>query len=412
MVQSGGIVVCDWIIQMLRLAFASLALVVHLGAGAAAQTASDQVAFQQWLQQKVWPDARSAGVSKGTFNKLMKGKLMLAPTRPDKQAEFGRPARYFGANTLGYTTREGQKLRKTHADLLKRLERDTGVPGRILLAIWGRESGFGRVKIPQDAFQVLASKAYQDARAENFRTELIAALKLVQEGRAPKALKSSWAGALGQPQFMPTNVAKYGRDGDGDGRVDIWQSEADTLASIAHYLSEHGWQRGRDWGFEVTVPADVSCTLEGPDQGRRIAQWADMGVTRVNGRAFPKHEAMGQGYLMMPAGRHGPAFLVTPNFYVLKEYNESDLYALFVGHVGDRIRYNMADFKGAWAPTDTLLRADVAAMQRGLERLGHDVGGADGLAGFRTRRSIGRWQEAGGQPTTCWPSKAIVKRLR
>jgi hypothetical protein len=137
-----------------------------------------------------------------------------------------------------------------------------------------------------------------------------------------------------------------------------------------------------------------------------------MGITRVNGRAFPEHEVKGQGYLMMPAGRHGPAFLVTPNFYALKEYNESDLYALFVGHVGDRIRYRMGDFSVTWGQTDTLLRADVALMQRGLERLGHDVGGADGLAGFRTRRSIGRWQEATGQKATCWPSKAIVKRLK
>jgi hypothetical protein len=115
---------------------------------------------------------------------------------------------------------------------------------------------------------------------------------------------------------------------------------------------------------------------------------------------------------MLPSGRHGPAFLVTPNFYVLKDYNESDLYALFVGHVGDRVRYNMGDFKVGWGKTDSLLRSDVAAMQRGLEALGHDVGGADGLAGFRTRRSIGRWQEAQGQTPTCWPSKAIVRQLK
>ncbi|WP_239196993.1 lytic murein transglycosylase [Thalassobius sp. Cn5-15] len=397
---------------MFRTALASLMIVTQLASPAVAQSTKEVRQFQQWVQQDLWPEARRAGVSRRVFDAALNGKVLLAPTKPNAQAEFGRPARYFGANTLNYTSREGQALLKKHSALLTRLEKETGVPGQILLSIWGRESGFGRVKIPQDAFQVLASKAFRGERVVDFRAELIAALTLVEQGRAPKALKSSWAGALGQPQFMPTNVAKFGRDGDSDGRVDIWWSEADTLASIAHYLAKHGWQRGRDWGFEVSVPVDVSCALEGPDQGRRISEWSKMGVTRVNGRAFPAKEARGEGYLMMPAGRHGPAFLVTPNFYALKEYNESDLYALFVGHVGDRIRYRMGDFSAGWAKTDTLLRADVAAMQRGLERLGHDVGGADGLAGFRTRRSIGRWQEATGQKATCWPSKAIVQRLK
>ncbi|MEC8294652.1 MAG: peptidoglycan-binding protein, partial [Pseudomonadota bacterium] len=292
-------------------------------------------------------------------------------------------------------------------------EKQTGVPGRILLAIWGRESGFGRVAIKHDALQVLGTKGFLSTRADYFTDELIAALQLIEAGHAsPRGLKSSWAGALGQPQFMPSNVMKYGADGDGNGTVDLFRSEADTLASIARYLADHGWVAGRDWGFEVNVPASLSCALEGPDQGRSIADWAAMGITRINGRAFPAHEAKGQGYLMLPSGRHGPAFLVTPNFYVLKDYNESDLYALFVGHVGDRVRYNMGDFKVGWGKTDSLLRSDVAAMQRGLEALGHDVGGADGLAGFRTRRSIGRWQEAQGQTPTCWPSKAIVRQLK
>jgi lytic murein transglycosylase len=249
-------------------------------------------------------------------------------------------------------------------------------------------------------------------RAAYFTDELIAALQIAQAGHAPKAaMKSSWAGALGQPQFMPTSFLDYAVDGDGDGRADIWRSEADTLASIGNYLDRHGWVAGRDWGFEVTVPPAVSCSLEGPDQGQSIAKWAALGIKRVSGRPFPAHEAQGEGYLLMPAGREGPAFIVTPNFFVLKDYNKSDLYALFVGHVGDRIQYGVGDFSARWGAVGGLLRSDVATMQRALEAQGHDVGGADGLPGFKTRRSIGRWQQASGRTATCFPQANMKSDL-
>src|SRR5690606_37658159 len=125
----------------------------------------------------------------------------------------------------------------------------------------------------------------------------------------PAMMKSSWAGALGQPQFLPTSYLKHAYDADGDGRADIWNSQVDTLASIANYLANHGWVKGRDWGFEVTVPANVSCALEGPGRGRRIADWEGMGISRVSGRSFPEREARQEGYLLMPAGRSGPAFI-------------------------------------------------------------------------------------------------------
>ena len=250
------------------------------------------------------------------------------------------------------------------------------------------------------------------AKYESFRNELLAALQMAQNGVPPRNMKSSWAGALGQPQFMPSSYLKHAADGDGDGRADIWGSQADTLASIASYLRHHGWQTGRDWGFEVVVPQSVACTLEGPDQGRTIAQWEAMGIRRVNGKPFPAHELKGEGYLMMPAGRLGPAFIVTPNFYVLKDYNESDLYALFVGHVGDRIEWNVGDFTQGWGKIDKLWRSDIAAMQRVLERQGHDVGGADGLPGFKTRRSIGAWQAKNGRQPTCFPDAELIRAIR
>ena len=381
--------------------------------------------FQSWLEQTIWPAARRKGVSRKTFDAAFKGVSLnwklpdLTPpgqraTTPkrQRQAEFGAPSRYFRPNSVQGATRIGKEMARRHAKTLARVEAQTGVPGRIILAIWGRESGYGRVDIPYNVFEVLGTKGFMSSRKGYFTDELIAALQIAEAGHAPgRVMKSSWAGALGQPQFMPSSFLKYAADGDGDGRADIWRSEADTIASIGHYLARHGWVKGRDWGFEVRVPASVSCALEGPDQGRPISAWEAMGITRVSGRPFPAHERDQVGFLLMPAGRHGPGFVVTPNFYVLKDYNMSDLYALFVGHVGDRIQYNVGDFSTRWGKIDTMYRSDIAAMQRVLERAGHDVGGADGLPGFKTRRSIGRWQEANGRKATCFPDNALIKRL-
>ncbi|GHC67287.1 lytic murein transglycosylase [Limoniibacter endophyticus] len=382
--------------------------------------------FRQWLANDLWPEARSRGVSERTFRSSFEGMRpnldlpdLVIPGRkqdgPRKQhqAEFRSPAAYFAENTLGGVTAGGRARARNLGATLQRIERQYGVPGHIALAIWGRESAFGTAKIPHDAMQVLATKAFLAARKEMFREEVLAALEMIQKGLATRAtMKSSWAGALGQPQFMPTSYLRYAVDGDGDGRADIWNSDADTLASIANYLAQKGWVRGRDWGFEVTVPASVSCALEGPDQGRRISDWAALGIARVGGKAFPPHETNAEAYLLMPAGRYGPAFIVTPNFYVLKAYNESDAYALFVGHAGDRIAYGDSRFAGGWQKTDALYRSEIASVQNALVKLGYDVGGADGLPGFKTRRSIGHWQAKNDLSPTCFPDRSLVSRLK
>lgn len=391
---------------------------------AAAQNVSQQ--FQNWLQNDLWPDARARGISSQTFNAALGNvKPMLdlpdlvmpgqtsQPPRVQHQAEFGAPANYFAEEIVSGVTAGGRSRAGQLKSALGSIEQRFGVPGGILLAVWGRESGFGRANIPHNAFAVLSTKAFMARRKEMFREEVLAALEMVQGGHVSvSAMKSSWAGALGQPQFLPTSYLKHAYDADGDGRADIWTSQVDTLASIANYLANHGWVKGRDWGFEVTVPDAVSCALEGPDRGKRIADWVAMGVKRVSGRPFPDHEARQDGFLLMPAGRSGPAFIVTPNFYVLKAYNESDLYALFVGHAADRITYGDRSFAASWSRTERMLRSDIAAMQRGLEKQGYDVGGADGLPGFRTRRSIGEWQAKNGRKPTCFPDARIIDALR
>ena len=403
-----------------------IALLALAPAGLAAQDrAAVERQFQSWLDREIWPRAKSQGVTRGVFEAAFNGVTLDwdlpdleppgAPSVPrgrQRQSEFGSPGAYFGRGAVTGAASVGRQMAARHAATLARVERATGVPGHVVLAIWGRESGYGRAAIPHDAFRVLGTKGFMGRRSDYFTDELVALLRIAQAGHAPgRAMKSSWAGALGQPQFMPTSFLKFAADGDGDGRADIWRSEADTIASIANYLARHGWVAGRDWGFEVRVPAGVSCTLEGPDQGRPIGDWAAMGITRVSGKPFPDHEAAREGFLLMPAGRHGPAFVVTPNFYALKSYNMSDLYALFVGHVGDRIAYGMGDFEGRWGRVGGLMRSDVAMMQRALEAMGHDVGGADGLAGYKTRRSIGRWQQAAGRTPTCFPEASMKAAL-
>lgn len=395
-------------------------------AGPVAAQSKIEGQFQAWLSRNLWPDAKAAGVSKATFDAAFDGvspnlKLpdLVLPgqkaTTPKKQhqAEFGSPGNYFAEKTIGAVTKGGRSRAASLGKTLAAIEKRYGVPGEIVLAIWGRESGFGAAKMPYDAFEVLGTKAWLSTRKEMFRTELIAGLQMVERGLVERsAMKSSWAGALGQPQFLPTSFLKHAVDFDGDGRVDIWNSQADTLASIANYLVDYGWVKGRDWGFEVTVPDSVSCALEGPDKGKTIANWAAMGIARANGKPFPANEQNAEGFLLMPAGRHGPAFIVTPNFYVLKEYNESDVYALFIGHGADRIASGDRRFAGAWGKVGGLYRSDVADLQKALEKAGYDVGGADGLPGFKTRRSIGEWQAGNAQAATCFPDKQLVGALK
>ncbi len=381
--------------------------------------------FQTWLQNDLWPEAKRNGVSKRNFNKAFKGITLnwklpdLVPpgSKPQKkrkqvQTEFKSPARYFNPNNMNSVVAQGRKLAQKNKRLLARIEKKYGVPGRILLAIWGRESAYGRASIPHNAFRVLGTKAFMSTRKELFRKEAIAALIIIDKGYAtPGQMKASWAGAMGQPQFLPSSYLEYAVDFDGDGKRNIWGSTADTLASIANYLKKFGWEKGRDWGFEASIPNNVSCAFEGPDQMRPIADWANAGVSRISGKAFPATEQRKNGAVLMPAGRSGPAFIATPNFYVIKKYNNSDLYALFVGNVADRIQYTNKPFTAGWQKVSGIKRHEVQKMQEGLIAKGYDVGGADGLAGFKTRRSIGDWQQKNGLKPTCFPNAGLVSRF-
>lgn len=401
------------------------AAIVAFYTPALAQSGAVEQGFRSFLETEIWPAAKTNGVPRAIFDAAFAGvkpnlKLpdLQLPGETKKveektaQAEFQSPAAYFDENTVAGVAAKGRRLLTAHKAVLSRIEAKTGVPAPIIVAIWGRESGFGAAKMPYNAFEVLGTKAYLSRRKAMFREELLAALDIVADGELKVSeMRSSWAGALGQPQFMPTKFKGLAVDFDGDGRRDIWGSVPDTLASIAYYLKASGWVPGRDWGFEANVPDTVSCALEGPDRGRPIEAFTAAGVTRVSGKSFPANEARAVGHLMMPAGRNGPAFIATPNFYTLKTYNNSDLYALFIGHAADRMSGG-GPFKGGWVRVEGMTRGDVARMQEKLEAKGYDVGGADGLPGFKTRRAIGDFEAKSGLAPTCWPSKALAARLR
>ncbi len=416
---------------------AVLGAVVPAGHAANAVTAykdAVQARFSQWLED-LWPEAEAAGVSRRNFDKHVKGLKLdwslpqLVPPdpafpggpalpaamipKPKPQSEFGVPQNYFKARSLNALAAGGRARYKKLAPTLKAIEEQYGVPASIVIAIWGRETGFGRAALPHDAVTAIATQAFMGRRTEEFRPQLIGALKIIELGHATRAkMKSSWAGAMGHTQFLPGDFEDYGVDFDGDGRRDIWSSVPDALASAGNSLSSQGWDGNQPWSYEVDLPKNFDCTLQGPDQALPISEWIDLGVKRVRGRPFPEARLGDWTFLVLPAGMKGPAFLATTNFSVLKLYNNSDVYAIFVGHVADMIAYNaQVNFVGKWQKVERFTRDRILKFQKVLVAQGHDVGKVDGLVGFKTRQSIGKEEKARGLPLTCYPSHKLINQV-
>lgn len=381
-----------------------------------------QDSFRGFLEA-LWPDAQKLGVTRAVFDSAIKD---LAPdlTLPDLilpgrekgehkgQAEFTRPPQdYLSKSLLEKLAEQGKALAVKHADSLRQIEKEIGVDGNAVLAIWGRETAFGTYKLPHDAIRVLATQAYFGRRKDVFRTELLAALKLLQNGIPRATMKASWAGAMGLTQFMPSEFATHGYDLDKDGKVDLFTSVPDALASAAKQLKNKGWILGLPWGFEVKRPAKADCALEGPNNGRSIAEWVKLGYAPVKGRSFTPEQMAVEAYLMQPAGTYGPVFLVTENFKVVRRYNTSDLYALFVGNLTDRIS-GKGDFETPWAEPKMLATRDIEEIQRLLLKSGQPVDKIDGKIGSGTRQQIGAYQNGARLTADCWPTEALLRQMR
>ena len=370
----------------------------------------------------LWPEAQHAGVSRETFDAATRGlepnyrlpDLALPGRAPSTapQAEFVQvPADYVREAAIARLAEHGQSLRQQYRAVLDRIEQQYGVPATIILAIWARETDYGRYTLPYNAIQVLATQAYVGKRKDQFRNEFILALKILDEGHVKLAdMRASWAGATGLTQFLPSEFYKYAVDFDGDGKRNIWTSVPDALASAAQQLVGKGWQRGLRWAYEVHAPPGVDCTEGVPDVTKPISEWLRAGFVPARGEKLSAAELAQSASLLQPEGIHGPAFLTTQNYFVIKEYNFSDLYVLFVGHLSDRMM-NGQPFETPWSATTQLRTADVEAMQRQLTRLGIYKDKIDGKAGMLTRAALGRYQKSAGLNVDCWPSAAVLKAM-
>jgi lytic murein transglycosylase len=406
---------------MVRARAGALALLALLAGGPAA--AAPDAGFTRFVAS-LWPEAKEAGVSRATFDAATAGlepdlklpDLVLpgrGPAAAPAQAEFVQvPADYVRETTITRLAADGRRLAQQHRATLTAIERRFGVPAEIVLAIWGRETDFGRHALPHNAVRVLATQAWMGRRKEQFRGEFILALKILDEGHvALKDMRASWAGAMGLTQFLPSEFYKHAVDFDGDGHRNIWTSIPDALASAAQQLKNKGWQSGLRWAYEVRAPRGADCTEGTPDTSRSLGEWLQRGFVPAHGRTLTAAERAQPASLLQPEGSRGPAFLATANYFVIKEYNFSDLYVLFVGHLADRIT-DPRPFETPWSATSQLRTADVEAMQQALTAKGLYADKIDGKAGMRTRAAVGAFQKQAGLAVDCWPSSGVLQALR
>ncbi|MET0294341.1 MAG: peptidoglycan-binding protein, partial [Phenylobacterium sp.] len=291
------------------------------------------------------------------------------------------------------------------------IEQRHGVPRDILIGIWAQESGLGTILGDRDVIRSMATLAADGRRRAWAEGELIAALKIIASGEFPRAkLKGSWAGAMGQTQFIPSTFLSTAVDGDGDRKRDIWASSADALASAANLLSKAGWRRGETWAREVAVPNGFDFSLtEGPRE--TPDWWTSRGVKRADGAAWSSADRSAPAQLLAPSGATGPLFLLFPNHFAIRAYNNSAAYALAVGMLADRFA-GMGPLVRAWPEEIPLALADRMAAQRALARLGYDPGTPDGVVGVNTRSALRKWQQSRGLVADGYLSMDMVRSLR
>jgi lytic murein transglycosylase len=387
----------------------------------AAPSFAANAAFQQWLAQQ-WPAAQTFGVSRVTFDSATRGlepDLSLTdldiPGQPEKapqQPEFVQtPSQYLREASFDRLATRGRQLAAQYRDALARIEKEFGVPGNVVLAIWARETDYGGYQLPHDAIRVLATQAYIGKRKDFFLNEFLHALKMLQDGVPRADMRSSWGGAMGLTQFLPSEFYKYAVDFDGDGRADIWRSVPDALASAAKQLAGKGWRAGEPWAIEVRAPSNADCSVGVPEVTNSIGGWVNRGFVPAYGRKLSTGELSYEASLLQPEGSYGPSFLTPKNYYVLKDYNYSDLYVLFVGHLSDRIGGGRP-FETPWSKNAQLKTTDVETMQKRLTALGLYKDKIDGKAGMLTRAALGAYQKKNGLKVDCWPTAAVLEHMR
>ena len=395
---------------MIPRAIAALPVVLALAAPAQAQrapAAPANAAFE-WFLGGLWPDAQARGITHETFSKAFAGVTpdprVIATTK--RQPEYNKPAgAYVNAIASPQSAAQGRRNEAQWRPTFDAIEIKFQVERWIILAIWGMETSYGAMKDRWDVVRSLATLAFAGYRHPYFRNELLVALNLLQQGRIRRAqFRGSWAGAMGQPQFMPSTFMNYGIDFNGDGRRDIWFTVPDVLASAANYLAMHGWKRGLPWGFEVAVPLGFD-TMK---SRAKFAEWTKLGVRRADGGGYP---ASGDGILFFPTGVPGPAFVVTANFDVIKAYNDSDVYALAIGQLANRMQGG-APLKTPWPKHATQLSHDNRiALQRKLAALGYDQMRFSAHIDFQMRDFVRAEQKKHGLLPDGHPTTVLLDRM-
>jgi membrane-bound lytic murein transglycosylase B len=391
-----------------RAAAAALLLCAAPTAGLA-----QDAAFATWLEG-VKRDAAAAGISMDTLHTALAD---IAPiTRvlelDRRQPEFTQTFwTYMDKRVTPERVARGRALLVEHKDLLDAVRRRYGVQPRFLVAFWGLESNFGDFTGGFPVIGALATLAYDERRSAFFRSQLLDALKIVDEGHIAAAeMTGSWAGAMGQVQFIPSTFVRYAVDNDGDGRRDIWHTLPDVFASAANYLSRIGWRGDETWGREVRLPADFDWDLASLKVRKPIAEWQRLGVRRADGSDLPKADMAGA--IVLPAGHKGTAFLVYGNFDSILTWNRSILYALAVGHLADRLVGKGPLLAERPAHDRPLSRAEVEEIQSLLARLGFDPGTPDGVLGAKTRAALRAYQRQSDLAPDGYPTPEVLQRLR
>ncbi|MDA0690064.1 MAG: lytic murein transglycosylase [Proteobacteria bacterium] len=391
------------------MAFRTLLLVLLLAVSPL--QAQDQT-FDEWLAD-LRAEAALLGISASTLAALdniapLERVLELDNSQPEFVQTF---TRYIDLRVTPGQVSRGQQLLQQHGVLLGEVQARYGVQPQYLAAFWAIESNFGRATGGFSVLEALATLAYDPRRADFFRRELLTALRIIDDGHiAPERMSGSWAGAMGQLQFLPSVFDRYGVDGDGDGRIDIWNSLPDVFHSAANFLSQSGWRGDQRWGREVVLPDDFDYRQSGTGVTKPLSEWREMGISTLDGNPIPVVAGM-EASVILPAGASGPAFLGYGNFRATMAYNPSTFYALTVGHLADRFAGGPA-IQNMPENEQALSVAEVQELQELLNLRGFDSGTPDGRVGRMTRAAIRAYQDSAGMPMDGYASGQLLAALR
>ena len=400
---------------VMRLAAAAPAAAFSLGLVAFAGPAWADAGFERWVSG-FRAVAAQEGITRKTFDRAFRGVTEPDPVVLEKarfQPEFTAPVwDYFDNRVHEQSIAVGREMARKWKPWLDKIEARYGVDRYILLAIWSMESNYGEIlkrsDVMRSVVRSLATLAYADKKRAKFaRTQLIAALEILQRGDIDEShLTGSWAGAMGHTQFIPTSYKAYAVDMDGNGRRDIWNSVPDALATAANLLAKNGWQTGKTWGYEVTLPPGRKF----PSGSMSLSKWQSLGVTRANGKPF--RNGSDKAELKLLDGRNGPGFLMTRNFFVLKRYNNADKYALAVGLLADQIA-GYGPLVNDWnRPFTKLTFEQKQELQKRLSEHGYYSGKLDGKIGEGSREAIKAFQAQAGLTPDGHPSMEVLTSLR